>query len=310
MLSFVVIILIFLIYDMQVQRRNEKVIYTTAKSNQIITSVFPGAIRDRLVQPEEEQADSDGERKSLDLSAYLAAGGGRLDRNSKPLAELFLETTVAFADIVGFTAWSSVREPFQVFLLLETLFHEFDKVASQRGVYKVETVGDCYVAVAGLPLPRKDHAVVMIRFARDIIRVMPSIKKHIERTLGPGAGDLAIRVGVHSGPVTAGVLRGERARFQLFGDTMNTCARLESTGVGGRVHLSKETADLLIKAGKGSWVSPRGEPIYAKGKGELVTYFLRQGDRQTIAISAVVREAAMISRRKAMKACCLTKRPT
>ena len=66
-----------------------------------------------------------------------------------------------FADIVGFTAWSSMREPAQVFTLLETIFHEFDYIAKRRRVFKVETVGDCYVAVAGLPDPRKDHAIVM-----------------------------------------------------------------------------------------------------------------------------------------------------
>ena len=76
-----------------------------------------------------------------------------------------------------------------------------------------------------------------------------------------------MRMGLHSGPVTAGVLRGERSRFQLFGDTMNTCARVESNGKKSRIHISEETAALLIKAGKNSWVKPREDAIYAKGKG-------------------------------------------
>lgn len=127
-----------------------------------------------------------------------------------------------FADMTGFTAWSSVREPSQVFQLLEIVYNSFDNIAKRRRVFKVETVGDCYVAVAGLPEPRKDHAVIMARFATDCIYRMQKIVKALETTLGPDTGDLAMRIGLHSGQVTAGVLRGDKGRFQLFGDTMNT----------------------------------------------------------------------------------------
>lgn len=82
-----------------------------------------------------------------------------------------LSTTVMFADLVGFTAWSSVREPAHVFTLLETIYSAFDKIAKRRRVFKVETVGDCYVAVAGLPEPRRDHAVVMARFSHECLYV-------------------------------------------------------------------------------------------------------------------------------------------
>lgn len=136
--------------------------------------------------------------------------------------------------ISGFTAWSSVREPAQVFVLLETIYQSFDKIAKQRKVFKVETVGDCYVAVCGLPEPRKDHAVVMALFARDCMKKMKELVRELEVTLGPDTADLANRFGLHSGPCTAGVLRGERARFQLFGDTVNTAARMESTGLRNR----------------------------------------------------------------------------
>ena len=179
-----------------------------------------------------------------------------------------------FADISGFTAWSSVREPAQVFVLLETIYQAFDKIAKQRRVFKVETVGDCYVAVCGLPEPRKDHAVVMSLFARDCMKKMKELVRELEVTLGPDTADLANRFGLHSGPCTAGVLRGERARFQLFGDTVNTAARMESTGLRNKIHISQETADLLHEAGKGHWVEERKDIVVAKGKGALQTYWL------------------------------------
>jgi Adenylate and Guanylate cyclase catalytic domain len=118
-------------------------------------------------------------------------------------------------------------------------------------------VGDCYVAVTGLPEPRRDHAVAMARFARDCMQQTKVLTKKLEVTLGPETAELAMRMGIHSGPVTAGVLRGARSRFQLFGDTMNTAARMESTGIRNKIQISQEFADLLIVAGKSNWISRR-----------------------------------------------------
>jgi len=120
---------------------------------------------------------------------------------AKPIAELFTDTTIMFADIEGFTAWSSVRQPTQVFSLLETLFHAFDTIAIRRNIFKVETVGDCYVAVSGLPQPRNDHAIAMARFASTCLKRMKPLCKQLEVTLGPDTSDLNIRIGLHSGPV-------------------------------------------------------------------------------------------------------------
>jgi hypothetical protein len=123
----------------------------------------------------------------------------------------------------------------------------------------------------------KDHAVIMARFSRDIHSKMNVLTQELEVALGPDTADLAFRVGLHSGPITGGVLRGDNARFQLFGDSMNTASRIESTGARNRVHLSKQTADLLIAAGKMHWIKPRDENIVAKGLGELETFWLVLG---------------------------------
>jgi class 3 adenylate cyclase len=138
-------------------------------------------------------------------------------------------------------------------VLLETVYAAFDAIARHRGIFKVETIGDCYVAVAGLPEPIKNHAVVMAKFSNDIMNQIHMMARRLEVSLGPDTGDLTLRIGLHSGPVTAGVLRGERARFQLFGDTVNTAARMEQAGIKDKIQISQATADYLIAGGK-RWV--------------------------------------------------------
>jgi len=281
--------LAFYLYEMLVQKRHQEVYEKVARTNAIVSSLFPGTVRDRLLNGEDinEAEPKRGREKSAvygkqGLKSFLDdQKDGNLDiGESKPIADLFPHTTVMFADISGFTAWSSVREPAQVFVLLETIYQSFDKIARQRRVFKVETVGDCYVAVCGLPEPRKDHAVVMSLFARDCMAKMKELVRELEVTLGPDTADLANRFGLHSGPCTAGVLRGERARFQLFGDTVNTAARMESTGLRNKIHISQETADLLREAGKGHWVEERKDIVVAKGKGALQTYWLNPDEEK------------------------------
>ena len=140
--TFCVMVIVFVVYDVLVQRRNAKLIQNAAQSNAIVSSMFPSQIRDRLI------GSSAGQTGAKSLKSYMKApNAAKLESSavddSKPLADLFLATTVLFADIVGFTAWSSTREPPHVFRLLETIYSAFDKIAERRRVFKVETVGDC-----------------------------------------------------------------------------------------------------------------------------------------------------------------------
>jgi hypothetical protein len=127
-----------------------------------------------------------------------------------------------------------------------------------------------------------DHAVAMAKFANEIVHKLAEGLQNLADQLGPETLALAMRIGLHSGPVTAGVLRGEKARFQLFGDSVNTAARVESSGKNNRIHASSTTADLLIQAGKGHWVKPRADKIVAKGKGEMTTFWIEPNRNSSV----------------------------
>lgn len=123
------------------------------------------------------------------------------------------------------------------------------------------------MAATGLPNPQPDHAIRMVKFARDCMARMDRLLEQLSDSLGKDTMELTMRVGIHSGPVTAGVLRGDKGRFQLFGDTVNTASRMESNGIKGRIHVSASTAALLpVK-----WLTEREDKIVAKGKGEMTT---------------------------------------
>eukprot|EP00526_Cylindrotheca_closterium_P003634 CAMPEP_0113617770 /NCGR_PEP_ID=MMETSP0017_2-20120614/8966_1 /TAXON_ID=2856 /ORGANISM="Cylindrotheca closterium" /LENGTH=1245 /DNA_ID=CAMNT_0000527205 /DNA_START=214 /DNA_END=3951 /DNA_ORIENTATION=- /assembly_acc=CAM_ASM_000147 len=301
--AFFFMCIIFYLYDAAVHMRQKRILRVASQSEKILSVLYPKTIRDRLFgledKVEEEPASAGkgkkGGRKRLNddlikatkyqLKQYMKSTPGHLDAvtggfDSKPIADLFLDATVLFADIAGFTAWSSVREPTQVFTLLESVYRAFDIIARRRKVFKVETVGDCYVAVTGLPEPTKDHARIMALFAQECVERFEELVGMLETTLGPDTGDLGIRVGIHSGPVTAGVLRGDKSRFQLFGDTVNTASRVESTGKRNMIHVSQETADLLTAAGMESELKRREELVSAKGKGKLQTYWLKVNHKE------------------------------
>eukprot|EP00980_Cylindrotheca_fusiformis_P027416 scaffold20339_cov128-Cylindrotheca_fusiformis.AAC.16 len=271
--------LVFLLYDYFVRRRQSIVMDRIMRQDKIVANVFPTAFRDRLYQSQEKQKKGAKNLESGDFNDNLDdldfAEDSRIS-GSAPLADFFPSVSVVFADIAGFTAWSSAREPQQVFVLLETIYCAFDKIAYHHNVFKVETVGDCYVAAVGLPEPVDKHAVIACKFAHDCLKKMKEVTLKLEVSLGPDTGDLDLRIGVNSGQVTAGVLRGERSRFQLFGDTMNTAARMEQSGEQNRIQLSQATADMLTEAGHAHWIMPRGNKIYVKGKGEIQTYWLRK----------------------------------
>ena len=186
----------------------------------------------------------------------------RLRRGERRIAETYPATSVVFSDIVGFTPWAQRRSPDQVVAMLDDLFTQLDDIAAKHGLEKIKTIGDSYMAVAGAPEPRDDHAVAAVEFARAMIDV-------VAETRATSDADLEVRIGIASGPVVGGVIGRQRILFDLWGDTVNLASRMESSGVPGRIHVSESTRDLLA----GQCDFERRE-VDVKGLGRLTTYLV------------------------------------
>ena len=201
--------LIFVVYDQLVEKRQKHVLRAATQSSAIVSSLFPSTVHARLFQSPNSLVKCNSPHHRLKTFLNDTNVEEELENHdSVPIADLFPEATVLFADIAGFTFWSSTRDPSHVFILLETIYSQFDKIAKRRAVFKVETIGDSYVAVCGLPEPNNNHAITMARFADDCRKEMNKQTDALEDRLGPGTNVLRLRFGLHSGPVTAGVIRG------------------------------------------------------------------------------------------------------
>jgi adenylate cyclase len=186
----------------------------------------------------------------------------RLKHGESRIAELYPATTVVFADIVSFTPWTQRTDPSLVVSLLDDLFSRFDALAAEHRVEKIKTVGDAYMAAAGAPQARADHAEAAIGFGRALLAEVANWRAANDL-------DLQVRVGLASGSVVGGVIGKRRILFDLWGDTVNTAARMESSGVAGRIHLAASTHDLL--ADGHSFEERR---VDVKGLGEMTTFLL------------------------------------
>ncbi|KAM6945328.1 guanylate cyclase soluble subunit beta-2 [Aplochiton taeniatus] len=178
--------------------------------------------------------------------------------------------TILFSDVVTFTNICADCEPIQIVNMLNSMYSKFDRLTSVHDVYKVETIGDAYMVVGGVPIPTNSHAERVANFALGMRIAAREVTNPIN------GQPIQIRVGLHTGPVLAGVVGEKMPRYCLFGDTVNTASRMESHGVPDHVHLSPFTYSALKD--KGFDIQARGE-IEVKGKGLMNTYFLLQNLR-------------------------------
>jgi class 3 adenylate cyclase len=162
----------------------------------------------------------------------------RLKDGERDISDRFEDVTVLFADIVGFTRFSEAHDPEMIVGLLNSLFSDFDALVVSHGLEKIKTLGDGYMVAGGAPLQQSGHATRAARLALDMRSNVAVFSKENQV-------DWRLRIGIHSGPLVAGVIGTERYAYDLWGDTVNVASRLESTGAKGEIHISSETATRL-----------------------------------------------------------------
>ena len=179
------------------------------------------------------------------------------------IADSHEDATVLFADVVDFTPLMAKYPPDQVVRYLNVIFSEFDELLAKHGLEKIKTVGDAYMAAGGLLESNPNHLEEMADFALEIQDLM-------SRTPSPSGKPMQLRIGIHSGPLVAGVIGNNRLMYDLWGDTVNTASRMESHGVGGHIQVTQDVVDAL----KGKFDFEERGIVQVKGKGEVKTFWL------------------------------------
>jgi adenylate cyclase len=191
----------------------------------------------------------------------------RMHSGETPIADRFHDVTILFSDIVGFTGMSMRRSPSDVVALLNAIFSAIDRLALQYGIEKIKTIGDAYMAVAGLPEPRDDHPQAIARLALAMRKAISEIAQQYDE-------DLRIRIGFHTGNVVAGVIGTHKFAYDIWGDTVNTASAMESRGIANEIQVSQASFMRLSE----QFVFERRGMIELKGNQQMETYLLR-GER-------------------------------
>ena len=187
----------------------------------------------------------------------------RLKKGEKNISGSYPEVTILFSDLVGFTKMSSQKSAADLVMLLNDLFSRFDKRAENLGLEKIKTIGDAYMAVGGLPIPRSDHAEIAADMALGMFEDLTAFNAE-------NRADLNMRIGLNSGPVVAGVIGFTKFSYDLWGNTVNTASRMESTSLPGRIQISPTTKEALHD----KFILEERELMECKGLGQIMTHFL------------------------------------
>lgn len=215
----------------------------------------------------EELKERNKENEHLLLSILPAPIAERLKAGEEPIADAFGDVSVLFADIVGFTEFSYEYPPRKLVNILNRLFSMFDEAAHKYRVEKIKTIGDCYMAVCGLLEPREDHADALVNMGLEMIRGLKELNAEMDTKLN-------LRIGIHSGPVVAGVIGKEKFIYDLWGDTVNIASRMESYGIEGRIHLSAYAYKSLRNPIK----VEECPPLEIKGHGVMKSYLVAKSN--------------------------------
>eukprot|EP00698_Gefionella_okellyi_P016974 TRINITY_DN4916_c0_g1_i1.p2 TRINITY_DN4916_c0_g1~~TRINITY_DN4916_c0_g1_i1.p2 ORF type:complete len:582 (-),score=92.93 TRINITY_DN4916_c0_g1_i1:51-1796(-) len=235
------------------------------------------ASRGEAMTTQSPQEQSDHDLISNILPAEIAK---ELRSHKGPVAREYESVSIFFSDVVGYTQMTSEMDPLQVHMLLNELFGMFDEAAELHGVEKIKTIGDAYMAVAGLWDTSTDHAAQIVDFAQDVLAA-------IQRFNEIHSSKLNVRVGINTGPVVGGVVGTKKFTFDVWGDAVNVASRMESSGVAGRINVSGAAYALLNDKYE---FEPR-RSVEIKGKGPMWCYLLRKSPKPTAETLAMRRAA-------------------
>jgi len=216
-------------------------------------------VEQRTAQLRQEKERSE----QLLLNVLPAEIADRLKESNESPAEQFDETTILFADIVGFTSLSAQMEPMQLVAGLNQIFSAFDELTEKYGLEKIKTIGDAYMVVGGLPIPRLDHATAIADMALDMQDYISQLDCEFGKSL-------KLRIGINTGPVIAGVIGIKKFIYDLWGDAVNVASRMESHGKPGYIQVTSSTYNYL----KERYLLELRGTIDVKGRGEMITYWL------------------------------------
>jgi adenylate cyclase len=246
--------------------------YLTKPFNPILLRARIGAslekkwLRDREKQFVADLEQEKARSETLLLNILPRSIVDRMRNGEMVIADSISEATILFCDLVGFTTLSADLTAGRTIDFLSRIFSAFDHLAAGHGVEKIKTIGDAYMVAAGIPDPQADHAERIVALAPRMLEVVSGI--------ADATGlELKARIGIHSGPITAGVIGTHKFVYDVWGDTVNTASRMESHSLPGRIQISAVTGALLGDRFK---LEPRGL-IEIKGKGMMETFFLDAG---------------------------------
>jgi adenylate cyclase len=200
--------------------------------------------------------------ESLLLNILPKSIAERLKNSTELIADRVPEVSIVFADLVGFTDISRKMDAGQLVSMLNEIFLGFDRAAKRLGLEKIKTIGDAYMVVAGVPAPRADHVQAATEMAL-------AMQMHVE-AISSRHPDLRLRIGIHTGPVVAGVIGENKFSYDLWGENVNIASRMESHGLPGRIHVS----EAFVRAAHDKWHFEARGSIDVKGQGPMNTYFL------------------------------------
>jgi class 3 adenylate cyclase/HAMP domain-containing protein len=239
------------------------------RSERLLLNVLPKAIAERLKSsriytPTNLPINISASIPTNRTSTILTESISKLKTESGTIvADTFEEVTVLFGDIVSFTEFASSVTANELVNMLNEIFSEFDRLVDHYGLEKIKTIGDSYMAVGGLPVPRPDHAEAIASMALDM-------QQSICRFIRPDGNPFQMRIGMHTGQAVAGVIGTKKFIYDLWGDTVNIASRMESHGIAGCIQVTDVTYQIL----KNKFQFDPQRTIEIKGKGEMTTYFL------------------------------------